>query len=187
MKKISIQVTLTGIRPIMFDRFPGSLSTSDVLAPMDKLYTDKENNLVFPAMNLVSFLSSQGSESAPQRVMGRGWKAIAKAALSFVNIDPILIPFTRDGEKISKDDPAIFIHYAAARVRKATLFIPSPKERPVLELPWELNFNLELFENKDLSEVILKRLFDEGGISIGIGTYRGVFGKFVVTRWDKIK
>ena len=147
MKKITIQVTLTGIRPLMFDRFPGSITTGDALEPLDKLYMDDQGNLIFPSLNLMSFLSSQGTESAPQRVMGRGWKAIAKAALSFVDISPINIPITRDGVQITKDDPSIKIHHAVARVKKGQLSIPSPKERPIVEDPWQLSFTIDLFEN----------------------------------------
>jgi hypothetical protein len=58
------------------------------------------------------------------------------------------------------------------------------KERPVLPMPWSLEFDLELWKNPDLTVSILRKLFDVGGICIGFGTYRGVFGKFVVSKWD---
>lgn len=182
MEKITRQVTITGIRPIMFDRFPGSMKSGEALAPMDKLYI-QEGKIVFPAVNILSFLSSQNTESAPQRVIGRGWKAVAKAALSFVDIEPLYIPFTRDGEELTIDNAGVTIHNSVARVKKGALSIPSVKERPIIANPWELKFHITLFKNPDLNEPILRRLFEEGGLSIGFGTFRGVFGKFLVSEW----
>ena len=65
--------------------------------------------------------------------------------------------------------------------------IPNPKERPVIELPWEIEFNIIHFENSDVSLITLKQLFDIGGISIGFGTYRGVYGKFIIDKWEIVK
>jgi hypothetical protein len=69
-------------------------------------------------------------------------------------------------------------------VKKGSLSIPSEKQRPLLDLPWSLAFTLELFQNADLNESILRRLFEEGGIMIGLGTYRGIYGKFIVEKWE---
>jgi hypothetical protein len=168
----------------MFDRYAGS--NNEQLAPMDKVYLDSQDKstLVFPSVNILSFLSSQNSESAPQRILGKKWKSVAKAALSFVDIDPIEIPFMRNGKSIKRDESDLYIAFHVARMKKGMLTIPNPKERPVLPLPWELSFNITLMDNPDLTESILKRLFYEGGISIGWGTFRGVYGKFEVSGWE---
>lgn len=178
------KVTVRGLRPIMLDRYAGS--NNEQLAPLDKVYLDSQDKktLVFPAVNILSFLSSQNSESAPQRLMGKKWKSVAKAALSFVDIDPLEIPFTRDGKKLTRDNADIYIAFHVARMKKAQLTIPNPKERPVIPLPWELSFTITLMDNPDLTESILKRLFAEGGIAIGWGTFRGVYGKFEVIKWE---
>jgi hypothetical protein len=182
MEKITRQVTLTGIRPIMFDRYSGSMK--EQLSPLDKVYKSSENlkNLILPSVNIQSFLSAQNTESAPQRVIGRGWKTIAKAALTFVNINPLEILITRNGVPATIDD--LVIDHRKAIIKKGQLSIPSDKERPVLDTPWEINFELTLYKNPDLNENILKRLFEDGGIQIGLGTFRGAFGKFEVTKWE---
>ena len=177
MKSQKINVTLKGIRPIMFDRF---VSMKTELSPMDKVY-QKDGSLIIPAKNLMSFLSGINTESAPQRIIGKKWKTICKAALSFVNIEPYEIYFERNGKKISSDDVEIVSDKAI--VKKGSLAIPSEKNRPVLKMPWSLSFTIELFQNQDLNDAILKRLFEEGGIMIGLGSYRGVYGKFIVERW----
>lgn len=182
MEKITRQITLTGIRPIMFDRYSGSMK--EQLAPVEKVYRSSlnEKNLILPSLNIQSFLSAQNTESAPQRVLGRGWKAVAKAALTFVDISPFEIEIMRDGVNITIDD--VVIDYRKAIIKKGQLSIPSDKARPVLQLPWYVSFQITLYKNPDLNETILRRLFEDGGIQIGLGTYRGAFGKFEITEWN---
>lgn len=40
-----------------------------------------------------------------------------------------------------------------------------------------------MFKNDEFDEIFLKTAFAKGGIAIGLGTYRGVFGKFTVEQW----
>jgi hypothetical protein len=75
------------------------------------------------------------------------------------------------------------VHSAIARIMKGKLAVPNPKERPMLENPWEIMFDMELYETPELNEVLLKKLFERGGLAIGLGTFRGVFGKFYVSEW----
>ena len=182
MDKVTRTVGLKGIRPIMFDRYAGDNKTT--LDPLDKVYKDKDGNLTLPSVNVMSFLSAQNTESAPQRMIGRGWKAVAKAALSFVDVNPIDIPFLRDGKPIAATADNLEIRFDVARMKKGQLAIPNPKERPVLHVPWSLRFEITLFENGDLKDAMLRKLFENGGISIGFGTFRGVFGKFIVETWE---
>ena len=179
--KITKQVTLTGTRPIMFDRYIGMKKQ---LSPLDKAYlsTTSPDDLILPFLNIQSFLSAQNTESAPQRVVGRGWKQIAKAALTFVDINPFEIPILRGDRVATKAD--LIIDYRKAIIKKGALAIPSDKERPVLPLPWSMEFTITLYENPDLDEYTLRKLFEDGGVQIGFGTYRGAFGKFEVTKWE---
>ncbi len=180
MNSIKIDVSVKGIRPIMFDRF---VSMKMELSPMEKAYV-VDNKLVFPAKNIMSFLSAQTTESSPKRLMGRKWKTIAKAALSYVTIEPYNIFFLDDKNKtIDADSSQIEIHVDNSKIKNGVLIVPQEKHRPVLNLPWNLKFELTLFENPDLNEAVLRRLFEEGGIPIGFGTYRGLYGKFIVQKW----
>lgn len=186
VNSVTRKITLKGLRPIMFDRYAGS--NKEQLAPMDKLYyghtPETKETLVMPAINISSFLTSINNESAPRRLLGKGWQAVAKAALSFVDISPVDIPFMRNGKPITVDNSGVYIHFGVARMKKGALVIPNAKERPVLPLPWSLTFDMTLFTNPDLTESILRRLFDEGGLCIGLGTFRGVFGKFAIESWE---
>ncbi len=79
------------------------------------------------------------------------------------------------------DKGGIYVHNSVARLAKG---IPNPKERPTIEMPWEIEFTVTLFKNPVVDETFLQTAFVRGGIAMGIGTYRGVFGKFEVVGWD---
>ena len=183
------QVTVEGLTDIMFDRYAGDNSTQ--LEPWQKLYFAPDGvSLVLPSLNLLSFLSAHNTNSAPKRLLDkRKFKDVANACLSFVTAAPHAIPFMRDGKpiqfgKFDKDvDPTsgVYIHRSVARLDKG---IPNPKVRPVLPLPWALTFTLTLYPNKEVNEQQLMNLFEGGGIAIGLGTFRGVFGKFRIASWE---
>lgn len=185
IRKIKRKIVLCGLTPIIFDRYSGN--NKEQLSPMDKCYTNEQGHLVLPSTNILSFLSAQNTESATQRVIGRGYKEVCKSALSYVTIMPYNIPFMGDGKPIEHNDKNIKIHYAVAKVMKGKLAIPNPKERPMIEPEWKLGFTLELQETPELNEVLLKKIFEIGGNAIGLGTFRGVFGKFYVESWEEIK
>ena len=182
MRKITRQVVLSGLTPIMFDRYSGN--NKEQLDAMNKCYVSESNHLVLPSTNVLSFLSAQNTESATQRVIGRGYKEVCKAALSYVMIEPYNIPFSRNGQPIERNEQNLKMHYSVAKIMKGKLAIPSPKERPILEPEWKLSFKLTLQETPELNEVLLKRIFERGGNAVGLGTFRGVFGKFFVEKWD---
>ncbi len=187
-------VVLSGIAPIMFDRYPGDNSTK--LTWNQKVYLDSEGILCLPISSIVSFLSSHNTNSAPKRLRpSKEFKKICNACLSFTQVignnGTDLIYFKRDGKPI-KTGPVkgtdeidtvsgLYLHRATARLEKG---IPNPKERPVLPLPWELDFDFCIYQNREIKEQEIKNLFEEGGIAIGLGTFRGVYGKFVVKTWE---
>jgi len=188
------KVVLTGITPIMFDRYAGDNKTR--LEWHQKIYLqDGTSNLCLPTLNLVSFFTAHNTNSAPKRLRpAKEYKNICNAILSFVSFtspdkNPETIPFLRAGKPLKVGtfndsfDPTsgLYLHRAVARLEKG---IPNPKERPVLPLPWSLEFNMTIFPNKEIKEQEIKNLLTEGGMAIGLGTFRGVFGKFDVTTWE---
>lgn len=191
LETVNRQIRLEGIGPIMFDRYAGDNETK--LDWTQKLYL-RDDTLVIPTTNIVSFLSAHNTNSAPKRLRdARKYKAIANACLSFVMVngaDDMLgyIPFMRNGERIQVGDfsessdsvSGIYLHRSVARLEKG---IPNPKERPVLPLPWAIEFSISILPNKEIKEQEIKNLFSEGGLAIGLGTFRGVFGKFQVAEW----
>ena len=188
------KVRLAGKTDVMFDRYAGDNKT--VLDWTQKIYLVPGSSvLCLPATNIISFLSSHNTNSAPKRLRdARQFKKIANACLSFVTIQAMgkekdYIPFTREGKEIRagkfgdrKDETSgIYLDRRVARLDKG---IPNAKERPVLPMPWELSFTLSIFPNNEIKEQEIMNLFVEGGIAIGLGTFRGVYGKFQVAQWE---
>ena len=187
---ITRRVTLCGTTDIMFDRYAGDNKTQ--LEPHQKLYFQPGTKVIgLPALNILSFLTAHNTNSAPKRLRdARQFKKIANACLSFVQFNEAFIPFMRDGKPIEfgkfnqdnvDESTGIYVHFAVARLEKG---IPNPKSRPVLPCPWELDFTISLFPNREIKEVEILNLFEEGGRALGLGTFRGVFGKFYVKKWE---
>lgn len=191
---IKRSISIRGVTPLMFDRYAGDNQTK--LEWSQKIYLRPgTTNLCLPTLNLVSFFTAHNTNSAPKRLRDkRIYKGICNAILSFVqitgadnNAENILIQ--REGKPITvgtfterlDSESGLFLHRAVARLDKG---IPNPKERPVLPLPWELNFEMTIYPNKEIKEQEIKNLLAEGGMAIGLGTFRGVFGKFEITRWE---
>ena len=184
-------VSIIGLNDIMFDRYAGDNNTT--LNPDQKVYLmDDGETLCLPATNILSLLTAQNTESAPKRLMDkRKYKDFANACRSFVMIDPDQIPFIRDGKPIKMStmdgdkDPisGVYIHRSVARLEKG---IPNPKVRPVLPAPWKLTFTLTILDDTQVNEDQLRNLIDKAGLAIGLGTYRGRYGKYRVEQWDRI-
>lgn len=186
---ITRKVTLEGMNGIMFDRYAGDNSTK--LEPQQKLYLHPETKTIgLPSINIMSFLSAHNTNSAPKRLRDkRKYKDICNACLSFVSIEQDFIPFVRDGKpivfgNIEKDRDELSGCYVRRDVARLDKGIPNPKERIVLPAPWQLEFTLNIFPNKEIKEQEIINLFTEGGIAIGLGTFRGVYGKFKVVSWE---
>jgi hypothetical protein len=192
LQTITRRVLLNGLRPIMFDRYAGDNNTR--LAWYEKIYLAPGGNLlVLPTTNISSFFTAHNTNSAPKRLRDkRKYKDLCNAIQSFMLIaapdGSEYVPFLRNGKPIvvgdfeGEEDPlsGIWLHRSVARLDKG---IPNPKERPLLPLPWELEFQITLIRNDMVKEADIKNLLIEGGIAIGFGTYRGVFGKFDVETW----
>jgi hypothetical protein len=186
---IERKVILQGTSDLMFDRYPGENSTK--LETWQKLYYAPGDSkaIGIPALNILSFLSAHNTNSAPKRLRDkRKFKDIANAALSFCEISPMFIPILRAGKPIVfgkfVDDvdklSGIYVHRAVARLDKG---IPNPKERPTIPCPWEVAFTFRMYPNREIKEQEILNLFEEGGRALGLGTFRGVFGKFIVKEW----
>lgn len=184
------RVHIRGLTDIMFDRYPGDNETK--LEPWQKLYLggDEGRTVCLPSANIMSFLSAQNTDSAPKRLLDpRKYKAFALACASYVTISPRMIIFTKNGKPISfgklvgENDPlsGIYLDRRVARLEKG---IPNPKVRPVLPMPWELEFELKLLPNKQIQEQQLINVFQEGLLCLGLGTFRGQFGKAEVIGWE---
>lgn len=188
---IQRKVRLCGVTEIMFDRYAGDNNTK--LDLKQKLYLSPidSKTIGIPAVNIMSLLSAHNTNSAPKRLRDkRKYKDIANACLSYVAIGPAFIPLLRESSPIEfgefdlhdRDSKSgCYGHHAVARLDKG---IPNPKHRPVIPLPWAIEFDFTLYPNKEIKEQEILNLIDEAGRAIGLGTFRGVFGKYFVEKWE---
>lgn len=191
---IKRKIVLCGSKDIMFDRYAGDNNTK--LEPHQKLYLaptqgDEYPVIGLPSANIMSFLSAHNTNSAPKRLRDpRKFKAIANACLSFVDIEESFIPLLNDknepirfGSFVDDYDEisGAYIHRSVARLDKG---IPNPKVRPVIPVAWKVEFNMTIWPNKEIQEQEILNLVEDGGRALGLGTFRGVYGKFYVESWD---
>lgn len=179
-------VTLSFVVPIMFDRFGGDINRR--LEPEEKFYfANDQKTLVLPAANLKSFLVYGGGRQDPAvKILSASgtWKTEATIIAGSVLITPDKIPFTRDGE------PVVFEGFGKNGIqmdeRKAGggSHPPEMVRRPMVELPLELNFDVQIYTSEKCSEQQIRELFSRGGIAVGLGAFRTEFGKFVVDKWE---
>ena len=179
----TINVQLSGLRPLMFDRYAGDNNTS--LPVAEKMYLDENKRLTMPAVNLYSLLCAENTKSVCRQFFGKNGKTIGLGIASYTTIEPFYIPILRDG------DPLVFtgfnaasgisVHRSVARVKGG---IPNPKERPVIACPWSIEFSILYQENKHCTLENLRQALSMGG-TLGIGTFRPFFGRYELTRFEQ--
>lgn len=193
-QSVKIQVTLEGLRPLMFDRYAGDMQTK--LSPEDKMYLDESNHLTMPVPNIYSLLAAENTKSVCRQFFGKNGKTIGLGINAFTNIEPFAIPIYDDKGPIVFNGfdnqmtvvthtvplPQISVGYHVARLKGG---IPNPKQRPILALPWFLRFRVEYIENSYCVLENLRQAFEFGGI-IGLGTFRPTFGRYKLTEWNII-
>ena len=152
------------------------------------MYLNEDNVLVFPSQNIDSFMFAEAPSGCARTFEGKKGKDYTRIGLSHVFTGPVLIPFT-DGKKEIKFkgfDKHLWVHdYGAPRTKQGSLSIKQEKKlRPVLNLPWELSFEIELIKNALIDSVKLENWFSSGGIMLALGTWRPKFGRFEVKKWE---
>lgn len=181
MSNKTIQVTLSGLRPLMFDRYAGDNNTT--LPVQERMYLSEDHNLIIPVVNLYSLLCAENTKSVCRQFFGRQGKTIALGIASYTMIEPFEIPLIAHGQPIQFNgtfNHQIVVHNSVARLAKG---IPNPKQRPMLKCPWELKFSVEYQPNPHCTIENLRQAFAMGG-TLGLGTFRPFFGRYDLTQWD---
>jgi len=181
-----LHVKCVGLSELMFNRFT-SIEEAESMPPEDKLYLDDERQLFLPSNNVIAFLGSR-QKSCAAKFKGKKREPFCEGILANVTIDPMEIPITREGERIKfskfiadKDEEAgIYVAHHKALVKKGSSYIPLPTHRPVIKLPWEVEFDVMLLENDDgITVNLLSSWIIKGGLSVAFGSYRPAYGRFL--------
>lgn len=192
-KICNVSVQLTGRRPIVFDRYSGDNKAK--LETHNKLYLDgeekdQERGLFIPHLNLFSLLCAENTKSVARigpKNQAAARRELAMAIAASVNFTPAKIPLLGLGGrqimwKREGGNPQIKVRYDIARVKSG---VPNPKIRPMIELPWFLEFKIELAPHENCSFTLLRQAF-VAGERIGLGTFRPYFGHYKVTKFEDV-
>ena len=132
-------------------------------------------------------LGSNQYNCATKIKYGKTHKEKTEAIQGFCDIDPVLVPLLRKNKPIQFNcfgEDGFYIDHSTARVKKGQLSVPNPKARPVVSLPWSLEFVVEIYPNKYFSEAGVKEMFEIGALYVGMGTWRGRYGKSLLEKWE---
>jgi len=192
LKETKLTITLSGMADLMEDKFI-SREGEQNYPPEQKLYLDKKNGLVWPAENIFSFFFRT------THPLGCAKKFEKKQAMDFcsigmghVSVSPSLIPITRNGKQIifngfenDYDEKAhIRVTNMKGIIRKGTQPVPQIAIRPVIELPWDISFGINIVDNGLIDDTKIYNWLIEGGLKIGLGSFKPLFGRFTVTQFD---
>lgn len=179
MKTSTIKIQLSGLRPMMFDRYAGDNNTQ--LPNEEKMYLSEDRHLIMPAVNIYSLLCAENTKSVCRQFFGKNGKTIALGIASYTMIEPFDIPILVNNQPVVFNgfNEQIFLHKSVARVKGG---VPNPKVRPTLKCPWGLEFDVYYQENKYCTLENLRQAFAMGG-TLGLGTFRPFFGRYDLTGW----
>lgn len=178
---VTIRTRFNGIRPLMFARYAGDNNTQ--LTPAEKMYLNADRQLIMPALNLYSLLTATNTKSVAGQFFGRNGKNIALGIASYTNITPFDVPINDNNGPIQFNgfSDQITVHKSVARLKGG---IPNPQDRPLVALPWWIEFEIEYQENKLCTLENLRYACTMGG-TLGLGTFRPFFGRYELVRWEE--
>lgn len=182
MKITKYSVVLEGIKPIMFNSY---VSKDIENIPPEKKMKYDGNKIVIESDRIMSFLI----DNNPKLPSGciklftnmKKYKTLLPKAKAYIGIHPRNIPLTRDGKELTVKD-------AVMREDKVGGGgVPNLVKRPMIEIPWELKFQIDLVENPEIPVDLLKDWFDRGGIEVALGAWRPIYGQFIVKEFKEIE
>lgn len=179
-----IKLELNGTSEIMFDRFYGQ--EKDTRPPEQKFYLVEGNKIALPTENLYSFLFAENPAGAAKSE-GKKGKELIRMGYSHVVIDPAdYIQFKNDknedivfdGWEDNEDKYYISEFSPRTKMSGGLSIKQNLKKRPVLRTPWRLSFTVTVIKNQLITPEKIFNWFNDGGLVIGLGTYRPRFGRF---------
>jgi hypothetical protein len=191
MKVSKISVTLEGLSDIMFDRFFDH--SGEDRPPERKLYLNDAGEVVLPAECIYSFLFRDMAPVGVIRfVEKRGAKDYIALGQAHLSIEPTLIPFLDEkgkAIKFTKFGPGtkFMVNDWSAGITKLNggkVIKQEVRKRPILRLPWLLEFSINLFPNDKVTPDKLQSWFETGGLVTALGTYRPRHGRFMVKTFN---
>lgn len=178
MKLIEIEVT--GIAPLLCNRFPTedsgteqSKAKTKIYVPADiadrKLYKDSDGKYCIPGEHIF-----QSMRKAATDFKFSGKKTYKDVVTSGIAIDPELIEIISDKPYEIDARPVV--------IQRARVLSWRPKF-----VNWKLRFTLQILDDENISVAVVKEILEKAGATKGVGDYRPRFGRFMVTSFQEKK
>ena len=176
-----------GIKPLLFNKFLGMEGEF----PAEQRLHLVGKKVIIPADMIYSFLFQEKPGGCCQRFEGKAYKRIAKTGWAILAVNPESIPITHEGKEITFDkfNKNGIDEKAGMRIFESTVSQPKPilTKRPLIDLPWEIEFKITLYKNNFITKEKLYNWLVVGGFQVGIGSYRPRFGQFAIEKFEPIK
>jgi len=172
----TINVEITGIAPLLQNRFPIeahghniSKVTKKVYVPDDEakkcLYT-RDDVIFQPAEHIY-----QSMIRAATDFKFSGKKTFKDVVTSCIAVEPEEIPLISDKPYEIDIRPVV--------IQRARVLKWRPKFNQ-----WKLKFNILILDETNISPANIKEILEKAGATKGIGDYRPRFGRFTITSWN---
>ncbi len=184
-----VEVTIEGIVPIMFNRFPlpkggaGDTEKQKKQTLKEKMWIDKKG-VYIPVDNLRMILIGNKFRTGAAKIYGTHYQS--GKGTKYLDFCKACVWVVGEGEKHDK------VYFKPNRMKHEDVdvrsFVNAAKsrsvaERPLLLTPWSLTFTVSITDDS-VAEKFVRKMYETGGLRCGLGVYGPTFGRFTVTQWD---
>ncbi len=191
MYNVSVQVQ--GISPLMQHAYPmpkfedmgkggKRVSGSNAQAYLEEwreyFYTDKDQNIVQPALHFEASMTKAAGSFKIQGKRGASYKDLFKSS---VIVSPDYIPHNvKVPDQLDMDaDKNLYLDMRPVVISRARVV----RIRPVFKRDWKLEFEIEVADD-GIAPELLKDILEYAGRFCGVGELRPKFGRFMVTSFQ---
>lgn len=174
-KILTKKLRLNGVTPIMLDPFLGQ---EEIPVEQKFYFGDDGKTLILPNSNILGFLNSQKVHSCLRLfVKSTEYQIRSNEIKGCIAILPAQIPFMNHRKPIQFTgwNDKIIVDRRMTYPNKKTRLMTS---RPVINLPWSLEFDLAINPTDFITEDRILDWFNRGGFQVGLGAHRPLFGRF---------
>lgn len=178
MKRIEVEIT--GIVPLLQNRFPTeehgenkSKGKKKVYDPKEeaekKLYKNTKGEIYQPSEHIY-----QSMIRAAVDFKFEGKKTYKDVITSGITISPEEIPMLSENGYEIDARPVV--------IQRSRVVMWRPRFNK-----WKLQFMIDILDDENISVLVVKEILEKAGATKGIGDYRPRFGRFTVTSFQEVK
>lgn len=176
----SIEIEITGIAPLLCNRFPTENAGTEqskarvkVYIPTEiaerKLYKSADGKPYIPGEHIFQSMRKASVDFKFEKK-----KSFKDVITSGIVITPDEIPLISD--KLYEIDARPVV------IQRARVLSWRPKFNN-----WKLRFTIQILDDENISVNNIKEILEKAGATKGIGDYRPRFGRFMVTSFQELK